>query len=225
MREAFIAVILVLGLFAFGCLGSPQSSNNTSGSGQATQPQQPGQNVPSTGQNQPPGTSTEGQGTVNGTGGGSTSGETGTTTSETSGLDWTALMALGIPLECDVTTTVNGTATQSHVYVQNSNTIRSEATMASGGCSQVAMIIKDKTIYMKCTNGQLFEGASSECVWVKMSAEGTSPTGSTTSTDYSSLTSNDINCRPWIMDPSKFVVEGKACTFQELYPMPTNPYN
>lgn len=169
-----------------------------------------------------------GQVTVNTSGGGSTSGGTSGTaggSSETSGKDWEGLMALGIPLECDVTTTRNGTTTQSHTYVQNSHSMRSESPVSMGSCSQVAVIIKDKTMYMKCTDGVMFEGANSECVWVQFDLESQGQgAGSSATTDYSNLSSSDINCRPWLIDESKFVVDGKACTFEELYSMPQNPY-
>jgi hypothetical protein len=113
-----------------------------------------------------------------------------------------------------------------HVYMKGSQEVRSETTLAdSETCTQMVTIMKGKTFYMGCVDGEIMPG----CKWLQMDVNTTEPSptsGTSTAPDYSDVPPADINCAPWVYDASKFVVSGKTCNLDDLmkgygdYPVP-----
>ncbi|MFH0884573.1 MAG: hypothetical protein V1861_02590 [Candidatus Micrarchaeota archaeon] len=206
MRGANIFVILlVVGILLFGCT-TPTPPTKPNGTG--TPPATGGQTTP------PDGTGGNGSSDTeppedDDTGSGS-SGD------DLAGKGYEALAALGIPLQCDISTTYNGTTTNMRVYMKGSEEVRSETTLADAEiCAQMVTIIKGNTFYTGCVDGDIMPG----CKWLQMNVEDSEqpPTSGTTAPpDYADVPPADINCVPWVYDASKFVVSGEVCNLDDL---------
>lgn len=200
MRGTFvIAIFVVLGLMFFGCCGLPTeiSEGNQSSTG----------GVAGTG----------------GSGAGSSSGGTGA--QDLSGLGYSALVALGVPLECDITETSEGETISMKLYMDGNDNTRAEVPIedeGSSGCSKFIFISKGQNTYLGCEGSKYPPGT--DCDWmVTKAAEGSTEemeveygSGSSFDTDYSDIPVADIDCKPWVYDASKFQVSGKACTMEDL---------
>lgn len=227
MRGANILVImLVVGMLLFGCTG-PNPPAKPAGNG--TSPPTGGETSPptDTGTSGSTGTETGAEtGTETGSTGsetgstGSTGTETGTTGStgdDLAGKTYEALVALGVPLQCDITTTSEGKSINVKVYMKGSDEVRSEAVVeGSEACSQMVSIMKGKTFYMGCADGSIMQ----DCAWLQMtlneSAAASPTTGTASAPDYTEVPPADIRCVPWVYDASKFVVSGKVCNLDDL---------
>ncbi len=143
------------------------------------------------------------------------------------GMEYAALMALGISLECDITTTAEGTTTTAKVYMNGEEEIRTEIPVEESEgltCTKFVTIVKGKKFYMGCEDGEFMP--ESDCDWLKFESdeEGESTmvtemefeSGATVGTDYSDVPPSDIDCRPWIYDSAKFVPVGEICTMEDL---------
>ncbi|MEW6035708.1 MAG: hypothetical protein AB1529_03790 [Candidatus Micrarchaeota archaeon] len=217
MREAkFVAAILVAMLFVFGCT-SPQppagagGQNNTSGGG-PTAPSGAGAGA-ETGAAGGAGAETNvsgGAGAGTNVSGGVGTGGSGGTDSFT-GKDWAGLMALGVPMQCDVS--ADGSTTTMYV-VDQGRKIRMEA--SSEGCSQTVIIIKDQKMYMKCVDEPMFEG----CDWIQYDVSAQGPSGGTGQgsqvTDYENAPASSLDCAAWVPDNSKFDTPGNVCNLQDM---------
>jgi len=137
------------------------------------------------------------------------------------------LMALGVPLQCDITITDETGSTTARVYMKGENEIRSEMqqTSSASTCPKIITIMKDAKAYVGCEGGSMFPdtgGASNPfagCVWMEMDInKSTTATASVGEEppDYSQIPPTQINCVPWIYDASKFAVTGKSCNIQEI---------
>ncbi len=227
MRGANIFVaLLVVGILIFGCTSPAppakpnQSANATAPTGgQTTPPTETGGTSGASGGTGTTGTGTSGTGSsgTGASGTGTGTGSTGTSGDDLAGKGYEALAAMGVPLQCDITTTSNGTTMNMHVYMKGSEEVRSETTLAgTETCTQMVTIMKGKTVYIGCVEGDIMQG----CKWLQMSVEPSgqaSPTAGTASPpDYADVPPADISCTPWVYDASKFVVSGKACNLDDL---------
>jgi hypothetical protein len=241
MRGATIVVLLAIGLLVFGCTG-PQAQANTSGSagantgGNGAMANESGSAMGGEGQGMVNESGNamggEGQG-MNGsgtaTGGTTTGGSAGTGGNDYAGLDYAALLALGVPLQCDVTTTASGKTTQMKMYVNSQGVVRVEVPDdTSGLCDSNVMVMKDKKLYMGCMGSQVVQG----CDWLEFAASANESAGAgagSSGSGYSAPNLNDssatdFNCQPWVLDASKFDTPGKVCNLQDMQGMMGNNY-
>jgi hypothetical protein len=226
MRGANIfAILLVVGILLFGCTSPtpPAKPNGTgtvpSSGGEGTAPSETGGTSGSsgtgTGGTGSSGTGSSGTGTSGGNGSSGSSGGSGSAVDDLAGKGYEALVAMGVPLQCDITTTSQGKTMNMHVYMKGSEAVRSETTVAgSETCAQMVTIMKGKTVYMGCVDGDVMQG----CKWLQMDINDSQPqtAGATAPPDYNDVPPADINCSPWVYDASKFVVTGKVCNLNDL---------
>jgi hypothetical protein len=126
------------------------------------------------------------------------------------------LMALGVPVQCDITTS-SGTV---KFYKGTGTTIRTEMSISGGPCPTIVSIMQGNTYYIGCEEGTLMPGSS--CQWLMFSANetGASALGAYQEPDFSSVPAAQINCVPWVPDPSMLQAPANACSLQDLVNMP-----
>lgn len=158
--------------------------------------------------------------------------------SDTSGKSYEQLVALGIPLQCQITSINDNVSVTSTVYMAGTGEIRSETPMpASGPCPTSVMIMKGGNAYMGCIGGTLFgsmaSGPFAGCDWMEMSLnqttnQSTSVTASvgasTSPPDFTNAAPAQISCVPWVYDASKFTVNGNACNLDDIMKQLTTQY-
>lgn len=132
------------------------------------------------------------------------------------------LIGLGVPLQCDITSTSSGAPVTSKLYMKGEGEMRIETPMegqqASTGCTKSIFIMKGTTSYVGCEGGSMFSGTS--CDWLMMESEpsagGGTAGGAYEAPDYSNVPSTQISCVPWVYDASKFMPSDSTCTLQDL---------
>jgi hypothetical protein len=225
MRGAnIIVILLVVGLLIFGCTSpTPPAKTNGTGNTQST-----GGTEGTSGTSG--GTGTTGtSGTTTGTGGtgttgnegtagtgssgstGGSSGTGGTAGDDLAGKGYEALVAMGIPLQCDIT--VNSTVMK--IYMKGSDEVRSEVDMSGAeACTHMVSIMKGKTFYTGCAN----EDIMPNCKWLQMTIQdsGTATAGTSKPPDYADVPPAQITCVPWVYDASKFTVSGTVCNLDDM---------
>jgi hypothetical protein len=128
-------------------------------------------------------------------------------------MDYAALIALGLPVQCDVT---SGGAVSRMYMVEAGKKVRIES--SSDECAQSILIIKDNKMYMKCEDEPMFPG----CDWIEFELSGgagggaSGGAGSTTS-NIQDAPSSSFNCDAWLSDESKFETAGNVCNLQDMY--------
>jgi len=140
------------------------------------------------------------------------------------GLDFAAIMALGIPVECDINYLYMGQPTSYKLYMdsQGASSIRvplDESTSMGTNCSAMLIITKEDNAYMGCEGQKYY--MSEVCDWLSVSiAEEGEDAGdmsqmSDPTEDFKEIPAADMDCRPWVYDASKFATPGKVCTMEE----------
>lgn len=205
-----LLMLIVCGFLLFGCTGGDKKQP-------ASSSQKPATTQPSN--------------TAAPSGSSNTSGSSGS--SGLTGLGYTKLLALGVPVECDVTITSSKTTIKYKMYMKGKQ-YRVEMPMSSGmysgsyGCkTSLVTLAKNKEVYMGCDGGKLMP--SMGCDWMKFnstdssssggSSSGSSSTpssGSFTSSDLEKLPSTSFDCKAWTFDSTKFNTPGKVCTMEDL---------
>jgi len=204
-----LAAILLISLLIFGCFGAPQTP--ATGTGGTT---------PSGGGSTGGTGGTGGQTGGGATDGGSTGDSTGGIVEDLTGKSYEELMGLGIPMQCDMTMTYEGTTTTVKHYILDSEHFRSEmtSTQESACPGKMIFIVKGDDMYMGC-EGQKYPTGTT-CDWMKITSEpsetGSGGTGSAQAPDYTNVPSTQISCTPWIPDQSKLNTPGKACTLEDM---------
>ena len=219
MDSKLLIAVLLVSILVFGCT-SPPSGGTTQPNGTG---QTPGnQSVPPL---QPNGTQ-PGAGTVPSDNGGTqpNGGTTPNGGNDLVGKTYEQLLALGIPLECDVTTTSGGTQTTIKLYKGvGTDNMRSEMTAPQGTCPKVISIMNGDKYYTGCEGGEIMPG--SPCKWLEFTANATSgaTAGAPQKPDYSDVPPAQITCVPWVPDPSKLQAPAGACSMDDLMKnIPTN---
>jgi hypothetical protein len=229
MRGAnIIVILLVVGLLIFGCTGpTPSAQPNGGGNNQSTGGSE-GTSGSSGGtgttgaSGTTTGTGSTGTGGNEGTGGTGTSGSTGgssgtggTAGDDLTGKGYEALVAMGIPLQCDITVTNDGKTTNMMVYMKGSDEVRSEVDVEGAeACTRMVSIMKGKTFYTGCVDDEIMPN----CKWLQMTIQdsGTTTTGTSQPPDYADVPPAQINCVPWVYDASKFSVSGTVCNLDDM---------
>ncbi len=199
-QKALIAILLV-GLVFFGCTSPDNGAQGGVAAGQQNQAQQGG----------------NGQGGSGSQGGSGNQGGSGEQ-ADFAGRTFAELMALGMPMQCDITTTTGGVTVTSRIYKGVGSDIRSETPMQGGGvCPKVIAIMKADKYYVGCEQSELMPG----CQWFVFPVTGSnSATGVAGSAfgkpDYSGVPAAQISCTPWIPDGTKFQEPAGACNLQDI---------
>jgi len=217
-------VLLVIGLLIFGCTAPPATTTKTPAGATGAQTGTPAGTQGGT----QGGGDASGQQTTGSGGTGTNGSSAGTGGSDLLGKTYDQLLGLGVPLQCDITTTSNGKTTKSKIYVQGKDAMRSETDVSQPGstCTKMVTIVKGDIAYIGCMNGEIFPSDASAsnpfagCKWMEMKANKstTSVTASigAEAPDYTNIPPAQINCVPWIYDASKFEVVGKSCNIQDI---------
>lgn len=140
------------------------------------------------------------------------------------GLDFAAIMALGIPVECDIEYAYLGKPTTYKLYMdsQGDSSIRiplDESTAMGTNCSAMLVMTKEDAVYMGCEDQKYY--MSEVCDWVSWDIpEEGEETGEVTqmsdpAEDLGEIPPAQIDCRPWVYDASKFAMPGTVCTSEE----------
>ncbi len=133
------------------------------------------------------------------------------------------LLALGIPIQCDITTVTKGQSYKIKIYMNGESEIRSEIPYSSESCSKTVAIIKGKKSYIGC-EGQMIVP---KCNWLEFDINDSKPetnessqTGTYTAEDYAEdykdVPTSDIKCQAWVYDASKFTTPGKICNLEDM---------
>ena len=215
-----LVLTLVLGLFLYGCCGPTQVAEDTiTGSTAPTDGTTPSVPTGGTGPSVP----------ADGTGTGDTTPEpSGNGELDFSGLDFAGVMALGVPVQCDMTMLdSSGQTATIKMYAINEDNLRQEivgGSVAQSGCQKVIVIIKPDGQYLGCEGTSMF-GPS--CDWLKLPSGGAADEGAVgfDMPAVADLPSGQISCLPWIPDNSKFNTPGTACTMEEMMQGMMGGYN
>lgn len=188
----YVSVLILASLLVFGCLGAPQETppaGPTTPSGGAA----PGGTTPSA------------------------PSAPAAPTDNLEGLSYSALLALGQSLECDVTMPYATTAQTAKLYIKGgSDDIRMEITGQSPTCPTAYYVIKEGgTMYMTCATGQLFEGM--DCDWLVITPDPSEPDSGYEAPDLTDVPPSNIQCKVWVYDDTKFQTPGTTCTMEDLF--------
>lgn len=195
MDSRALMVVLLMSVLAFGCCMAPPgeaAAQNTTGL-----PGQPMGGQPNGG-NQPAG----------GNGGAQPN-----NANDLTGKTYEELIALGIPLQCEVVTT-SGTTT---FYKGIGDDMRTEMASNEGTCPKVIGIVKGDTYYVGCEGGDIMPGTA--CKWLMFVQNETGAggaAGSYEAPDYSDVPPAKITCVPWVPDASKLQAPAGACSMDDL---------
>src|SRR5208283_3871582 len=137
MKRLAIA-LLILGLLIFGCTSPSGGANNAPVAAQNGTTAQ-GSVSPTVNNTAPQQGNASGQ-QVSASQGNSSPAPSG---SDLIGKTFVQLVALGVPLQCDITSTVNGQTVKSTIYLQGKD-IRSETSITQSGstCTDMVAIVK-----------------------------------------------------------------------------------
>jgi hypothetical protein len=222
MNWKSLLVLGIVAMFIFGCTSPNQNggSSTTSGSNHNQPTDQSGS---SDGSGDQSGSGNQDSGSSNG--GSSDGGSSGSSNpTDLSGMTYAAIMALNIPVECNITTTYEGTTSIVHIYYKDSANWRSEMlTPQLESCQKTISIFKDDEVYTGCEDGSMIPG----CDWF-LSVMDTETTENlqqniedlpASSYDYSDIPSSNIDCALWIYEESKLTPSGVICTQEDLMNM------
>ncbi len=202
MAKNIIILSLVFAFLIFGCLGAGEAEEGPAG-------------APPAGDGQPP--AEEGQPPAEG----APPAEDGV---DFTGLDYAGAVALGVPIECDITTYMDGETTTVKLYAKGENEIMYELVPEdTEDCAKFIWINKNYDVYVGCEGG--YYPPETTCNWllIATAAEEEEPatgeagaTGAYESPDLGDVPPTQMSCIPWIYDASKFQTPGKVCTFDDL---------
>jgi len=223
-NNTILALFIIGVLLAAGCTSTTQTNKGTTPAGTGGTPSgsgasQSGANASGSGS----GTSGSGSGSGSGTSGSGSSGGS----NDLLGKTYEQLIGLGVPMQCDITSTSNGKTTTAKIYMKGDAEVRSEVDISESGstCKKMVSIGKGDKYYVGCSDGVLFPDTGDTtgnpfagCVWLVMTVNKSSSAGSSTYTapDYSDVPPSEINCLPWVYDATKFVVVGKSCDLDQI---------
>jgi hypothetical protein len=132
------------------------------------------------------------------------------------GKDYEALIALGVPIQCDVSS-VAGFETDATVYIKGEQA-RAEASFEYDGTTYSSVsVIKDDKVYVQVVD-DYFGELESDCDWIYISTdkdkEDASP--SITADDLKDMDAADFTCVIGSFGDEKFATSGNACTMAEF---------
>ncbi len=129
------------------------------------------------------------------------------------GKGYAELVALGVPLQCDVKMNLEsaGATSTAKMYFSGGKTRVDSTTNMEGSAIANSVVMKDKKVYMQLTS-LMRVGPYANCDWIAYDEEQPQQTQEQASVgDYSSIPPVDFSCSAWIPDDSKFATPGKVC--------------
>ncbi|HSB46870.1 MAG TPA: hypothetical protein VLD37_02565 [Candidatus Bilamarchaeum sp.] len=181
--------LVIAGLLLIGCTQSPaQPAQNTSKPAETSPPAQP---APSGGNDsQPPAPPSQ------------------PAPSQYAGKTFPELVALGIPLQCEISYTYQGKPGSSNVYFKGGAEIRVETVGGAGmsQCTRTISIVRDTRVYVGCDGKQVMPS----CDWFRSDYDPARPGESSTFNFYETSPSQ-ISCRDWAYDKTVFATAGNVC--------------
>lgn len=201
MAKNIIILSLVFAFLIFGCLGAGEAEEGPPGAPPAGDGQPPAEDGQPPAEGPPPA-----DGGV-----------------DFAGLDYAGAVALGVPIECDITTYMDGESTTVKLYAKGENEIMYELVPEDPeDCAKFIWINKDYNVYVGCEGGHYPPETTCNWLLIAAAADEEEPTGEMEapgayeSPALENVPSTQISCRPWLYDASKFQTSGKVCTFEDL---------
>lgn len=199
MHSRLVIATILAAILVFGCTSPAAPTNESGGQGGAPQGQQ--------------GSQQGGQGGAGQQGGGGQGG------SGFSDKTFEQLMALGVPMQCNIKMSNGEVTTTVKAYKGVGSDLRTEMASEAAPCPVIVSIIKEDRYYVGCKQGEMFPG----CQWLVFRQENeTAPGagGGYEKPDYSSTPASDISCEPWLPDESMFREPADACSLEDLMKVP-----
>ncbi|VVC04307.1 Uncharacterised protein [Candidatus Bilamarchaeum dharawalense] len=132
---------------------------------------------------------------------------------EIAGKNFETLRALGIPLECDISTSIQNRSITLKIYMRGREELRTELQGLNPKCNSSLSVFKSNTHYLGCIGGKMFQ----DCDWVSIPQNNYTINSTYQGPDLSGIPPSKIDCRPWLYDPSKFATPGKVCSMEDLF--------
>jgi len=206
-NKNLFALFIVCSILLFGCTGQSNQDNE-----QAQEPTQ---------QNQDAGIGTQNQGTNQDQNTNQQNNQN-QQALDLEGKVYTELVALGVPLECDISTTLeSGSSMNMKMYLQGEDNIYMEYSMSDtseSACDKYVIIMTGGVMYIGCDGEPVLPDIN--CVWMEYALDETDSSGagasSSINSDMENIPSTDMTCKPWVYDASKFSVQGESCTIEEI---------
>jgi hypothetical protein len=120
--------------------------------------------------------------------------------------DFSGLVAMGIPLECDVEYTYSGKAVDARMLISADSEIRVESPEGMQQCAETITVIRGTRQYVGCEGKMIIPS----CDWFKSGYDPGRP-GKAASFDFSQVPASSISCRDWEYDASAFSTGGTIC--------------
>jgi hypothetical protein len=124
------------------------------------------------------------------------------------GKTFSELVALDLPLECDINYTYQGKAGYSRVLLKGGAELRVETVGGAGmsQCSKTISIVRGSTVYVGCDGKMIMPS----CDWFRSSYDPSEP-GVSSTFNFKDLPPSQIACRDWEYDSSEFDTPGNSC--------------
>ena len=125
------------------------------------------------------------------------------------GDNFSRLVELNTPLECDISYLHQGKLYPSKVYLKGGSDMRVEIVGGSGlsQCTKTISIVQGDKIYFGCENKTILPG----CDWFSSDYDQKNP-GRSATFDFTLTRASEINCRRWSFDLQKVATPGKVCS-------------
>ncbi len=137
---------------------------------------------------------------------------------------YAALIALGVPLECDVTlhdAKIQGTM---KLYIKGKKFRAQSELPESTQCKKSITLFTDQTLYSSCEGSQIMPG----CQWIRFSLseeQVQTSANSVSPTALQKIPNTDFSCKPGLFGDEKFSVGSeKVCDLTELVKQIQNNY-
>ena len=124
------------------------------------------------------------------------------------GYNFSSLVALNVPLECDISYIYQGQSYLGKVYMKGSSDMRVEIVLGSSlsQCAKTISIVSGNKIYVGCENKTILPS----CVWFSSEYNPLRP-GKSSTFDFTETRSSEISCKNWVFDLEKFSTPGAIC--------------
>jgi hypothetical protein len=119
---------------------------------------------------------------------------------------FSALIGMGIPLECEINYTYSGKPVTARMLIGKDSDIRVESAAGMVQCQKTITIIRGSRQYVGCSD----KAVMPSCDWFKSGYDETNP-GVASNFDFSIVPASSIACHDWTADDSVFRTNGTIC--------------
>lgn len=119
---------------------------------------------------------------------------------------FSALIGMGIPLECEINYTYAGKPVTARMLIGKDSNIRVESATGMTQCAKTITIIRGSRQYVGCSDKTVMPS----CDWFKSGYDPMNP-GVASNFDFSIVPASSIECRDWTSDDSAFRTNGTSC--------------